>query len=74
MHYIAKVLIFIGLAVAFIGILVYFFGDRLSWIGHLPGDIRIEKQNMKFYFPITTMLIISIIVTVIIKFIQKILQ
>ncbi|MDQ6757673.1 MAG: DUF2905 domain-containing protein, partial [Bacteroidota bacterium] len=42
------------------GVIIYFFHDKLNWLGKLPGDIRIEKENFKFYFPITTMIILSI--------------
>ena len=68
-----KYLILIGGAVVVIGIVIYFFHDKLNWIGHLPGDIRIEKENFRFYFPITTMIIFSILLTVIISLIRKFL-
>ena len=34
------------------GVLVYFFHDFFKWFGKLPGDIRIEKKNFSFYFPV----------------------
>ena len=68
-----KYLILIGGAVVVIGIVIYFFHDKLNWIGHLPGDIRIEKENFRFYFPITTMIIFSVLLTVIISLIRKFL-
>jgi membrane protein implicated in regulation of membrane protease activity len=37
----------------------------LSWFGRLPGDIRIERENMRFYFPIASMIIISVVLTLI---------
>ena len=55
-----------------IGIIIYFFHDKLNWIGRLPGDIRIEKENFRFYFPITTMILLSVVVTVIIWLARKI--
>ena len=36
----------------------------LSWFGRLPGDIRIERPNVTFYFPITSMLIVSVLLSV----------
>lgn len=60
-----------GLGIVLIGVVVYFFHDKLHWIGRLPGDIRIEKENFKFYFPITTMIIASVALTVIIRLIYK---
>ena len=71
MHQTGKILIILGIVLVIAGIIIYFAGDKLSWLGRLPGDIRIEKENFKFYFPITTMIIISIILTLIIKLFQK---
>lgn len=47
----AKYLLVFGAAIVAIGLVVYFFGNRLHWIGRLPGDIRIERENLRFYFP-----------------------
>jgi NADH:ubiquinone oxidoreductase subunit 6 (subunit J) len=66
-----KYIIGVGLIIVLIGTIIYFFGDKLSWIGRLPGDIRIEKENFKLYFPITTLLIISILLNVIIWLFKK---
>ena len=68
-----KYLMLIGGAVVVIGLVIYFFHDKLHWIGHLPGDIRIEKENFRFYFPITTMIIFSVLLTVIVSIIRKFL-
>ena len=67
-----KWIIIAGLIVVVTGILIYFFHDKLNWLGKLPGDIRVEKENFRFYFPITTMIIISIILTLLINIIKKI--
>lgn len=66
-----KYILIVGIAIVFIGILVYFFHDYLRWIGRLPGDIRIERENFRFYFPLTTMIILSILVTLIISIFRK---
>jgi hypothetical protein len=68
-----KYIVLFGVLVIIIGVIVYFFGNRLHWIGHLPGDIRIEKENFRFYFPITTMILFSILLTVIVSLIRRIL-
>jgi len=68
-----KVLIFAGIILVIAGIIIYFAGDKLSWLGHLPGDIRIVKENVRFYFPITTMIIISVVLSIIVYIIRKIL-
>jgi len=62
-----KYLILIGGAILVLGVIVYFFGAGIKWIGHLPGDIRIEKENFSFYFPITTLIIINLIIYLIFR-------
>ncbi len=63
-----------GAGIVLIGIIIYFFHDKLHWIGRLPGDIRVEKENFRFYFPITTMILASLLLTLIINIIKKLLQ
>ena len=60
-----------GVVMVLIGIIIYFFHDKLNWIGRLPGDIRIEKENFKFYFPIVTMILLSVVVSFLIWLIRK---
>jgi Protein of unknown function (DUF2905). len=74
MQLIGKILIIAGILIVIAGIVVYFAGDKLSWLGRLPGDIRIEKENVRFYFPITTMILASIVLSAIIAIIKKFLQ
>jgi len=66
-----KYLIFLGALIVVAGILIYFFHDKLHWIGRLPGDIRIEKENVRFYFPITTMILLSILLTILFRILRK---
>jgi hypothetical protein len=68
-----KYIIGIGILIIVIGVIVYFFGDKLHWIGRLPGDIRVEKENFRFYFPITTMILTSLLLTLIVNLIKKFL-
>ncbi|MFD2522323.1 DUF2905 domain-containing protein [Emticicia soli] len=68
-----KYLIFIGLAVILIGIIVYFFADKLNWLGRLPGDIRYEKGNTRIYFPVVTMIILSLLLNLAIYLVKKFL-
>jgi O-antigen/teichoic acid export membrane protein len=69
-----KWIIVIGIFVVLAGVIIYFFHDKLGWIGRLPGDIRVEKDNFRFYFPITTMIIFSLLLTLIIQLIKKFLN
>ena len=68
-----KYIILFGLLIIVIGAIVYFFGNKLHWVGRLPGDIRIEKENFRFYFPITTMILFSVLLTVIVNLIRRFL-
>ena len=68
-----KYILIAGAAIVVIGLLVYFFHDKLNWIGRLPRDIRVERENFRFYFPITTMIIFSVLLTVIIRIVRKFL-
>ena len=72
MPQLGKILIVLGIILILAGLIIYFAGDKLGWIGHLPGDIRVEKENIKFYFPVTTMILLSILLSVIIWLIRKI--
>lgn len=66
-----KYMIIIGVAIIVTGVIIYFFYDKLHWIGHLPGDIRIERENFRFYFPVVTMIVLSVLVTVILSIIKR---
>jgi len=68
-----KWIIGLGTIIILIGIVIYFFHDKLNWIGRLPGDIRIEKENFRFYFPIVTMILFSLLGMLIIWLIRKFL-
>lgn len=63
---IGKSLIYIGLIIAAIGLILYFGGKYMN-LGRLPGDIRIEKENFGFYFPIVSSIILSIVLTIILN-------
>jgi len=71
MHQLAKWLIITGVILVILGILFLIFGQKINFLGHLPGDIRIEKENVRFYFPITTMILLSVLLTLLIRMVQK---
>ncbi|NIR31346.1 MAG: DUF2905 domain-containing protein [Gammaproteobacteria bacterium] len=64
-----KTLIILGIGLVLVGFLWPWLG-KLP-LGRLPGDIVIDRPNFKFYFPITTMILISVIVSVILWFFRK---
>jgi len=54
-------LIALGATLILLG-LVWIYAPRLlAWFGHLPGDIRIEREGLRFYFPLTSMLLLSLV-------------
>lgn len=65
-----KLLIYIGLIIALVGFLINTIEINFNWFGNLPGDIRIEKENFKLLIPITSMIIITIILNLIIYIIR----
>jgi len=67
-----KYVVLIGLVVVIIGTIIYLFDEKLQWLGRLPGDIRLEKENFKFFFPVTTMIILSVILNLILLIVRKI--
>lgn len=63
----AKLLIVLGLALAALGVVLLYFPHLLSWFGRLPGDIRVEGKRGGFYFPIVSMLILSVVLSVLLN-------
>lgn len=61
---VAKILIAVGLVCLFAGVTWQFGGPYLK-LGRLPGDIAVEKENFKFYFPLTTSILLSVIFTLV---------
>jgi hypothetical protein len=55
-------LIAVGLLIAGIG-LAWLLAPSIPWLGKLPGDISIERQNFRFYFPIMTCIVLSVLLT-----------
>ena len=65
-----KFLIYIGIVIAFLGFIINTIEINFKWFGNLPGDIRIERENFKLLIPITSMIIITIIINIIIYLIR----
>ena len=62
MNEIARMLITLGLALTAIGVVLLFLG-KIPGVGRLPGDIFIKKENFTFYFPVTTSILLSILLS-----------
>jgi hypothetical protein len=68
-----KFLIISGIILVVAGILIQ-FSDKIPYLGKLPGDIRIERENFTFYFPIVSCILISILVSIVLFLISKVRQ
>jgi hypothetical protein len=71
-----KMLIFLGASIAALGLLVMLVQKSdgngwFGWFGNLPLDIRIEKENFRLYFPLGSSIVLSIILSLVIGFINK---
>jgi uncharacterized protein HemY len=65
LHSFGRVLIFIGLFLLILGVL-FLWGDKIPIIGKLPGDIHIKKENYSLYIPITSFILLSLLISLII--------
>lgn len=66
---IALLLIGVGGGLVLLGLLVG--SGALSWFGRLPGDVRIERPNSRFYFPITSMILLSVVLSLVAAIIRR---
>ena len=66
-----KILIVVGLLTVLVGIVMQFAPQAASWLGKLPGDIRYEKGNFKFFFPVTTMILLSVGISLLLRLFGK---
>jgi len=67
----ALLLIGAGLLLALAGVVAWFGG--LSWFGHLPGDVRIERENVRVYVPIVSMLLVSVALSLLLWIVRRFL-
>lgn len=65
-----KILVIIGLVIVGIGVLLW-LGGKIPWIGRLPGDIIIKRENFTFYFPLATSILASLVLTLIMFLLGK---
>lgn len=65
-----KSLIILGLIIAAIGA-IFTLAGKIPWLGRLPGDIYMKKENFTFYFPLATSIIISLLLSLILWFFRR---
>jgi hypothetical protein len=63
------ILITIGVGLILIGLLLW--SGSLSWFGRLPGDIRIERETVRIYVPVVSMLLVSVAVSLVLYLIRR---
>ncbi|WP_061233893.1 DUF2905 domain-containing protein [Leptospira interrogans] len=69
----ARPFLVLGVLFLLVGLFIL-YGNKipfLNYLGKFPGDIRIEKENFKFYFPLTTSILVSVLISLIRFLIQK---
>ena len=65
-----KMLVILGLLLVVVGLGIM-FANKIPYIGRLPGDIYVKREKFSFYFPLTTSIIISIVLTVLFSIFRK---
>jgi membrane protein DedA with SNARE-associated domain len=58
-------IVLIGVGIAIVGLLVW--SGALGWFGRLPGDIRIERDHVRIYIPIVSMLVVSVVLSLLLR-------
>lgn len=69
-----KILIFTGILLIIAGIVIWFIGSKFPNVKQLPGNLFIQKKNFSFYFPITTCIVLSVILSLIVYLISRFLK
>jgi len=65
-----KILFYFGVLLAILGV-IFMLGGKIPWLGHLPGDIYIQKERFSFYFPLTACILISVIISLVLYFFRR---
>ncbi len=62
-------LVALGVVLILLGLLIWSGG--LQWFGHLPGDIRIERETVRVYVPLTSMLVVSVVLSLVLYLVRR---
>jgi len=65
-----KMLVVFGSVLVVMG-LIFIFGGKISWLGRLPGDIIVKREGFQFYFPVTTSILVSLIISALLYIIGR---
>lgn len=66
-----KLLMVLGALLLALGLLLHFAPGALGWFGRLPGDIRVEGERGGFYLPLTSMLLVSILLSLLLAWLRR---
>jgi hypothetical protein len=69
-----RLLIILGLVIVFVGAMILLAVRYFPWLGNLPGDFRYESENFRLYFPLATMILISVLGTILLNIIIRIFR
>lgn len=64
----------VGAAVVVVGALIRFAPGLFSWFGNLPGDVHIESESSRVFIPITSMIVVSVVLTLIVNVVGWVLR
>ncbi len=67
----ARWLVIAGLVLVVLGAILHFAPGLLNWFGKLPGDINIRSENSRVFIPITSMIIISVLLTIVLNLFNR---
>lgn len=67
-----KLLVVVGLGLALLGVIIWLGGGNLlGWFGRLPGDIRVERPGFRFYAPLASMLLLSLLLSAVLWLLRR---
>jgi H+/Cl- antiporter ClcA len=67
----ARWLILAGVVLLVLGLLLHYVPGCLNWFGRLPGDLRVESERGRLFLPITSMLIVSLVLTLLVNLFRR---
>ncbi len=68
-----KLIALAGAALLVLGALIWFMG-KVPFLGNLPGDIRMQRGNVSCFFPLTTMILLSVLLTLVLNIVARLLR
>jgi len=67
---VGRLLLVLGLLLVVLGLIWIYAPGLLAWFGRLPGDIRLEREGFRFYLPLTSMLLVSLLISLILRWLR----